>query len=604
MAAAIAAVVLVLASPRAGWAAAAAESSAQAQWDAVGRVVAFGDVHGAYTELRQLLRDAQVIDETGHWSAGNSHVVSLGDLIDRGPGSRQVMDLLMRLQQEAQAAGGQMHVLLGNHEAMGLLGDLRYVSAAEYASFADLESALVREAARRGWRGGRCAAPCASFDEQFPAGFFGHRAAFAADGRYGSWLLAQPVAIRINDTLFMHAGSYSSVRGMDLPQLNLRYRAVLTEYMGLSSQLQRAGLLRPEDEFWSRPRLARDRLAASSSAASLAPAVRRFEILAQDPLLSEEGPNWYRGFALCREVSEADSLALLLQQFHVARLVVGHTPTRNSRVASRFGGKVVKLDTGMNREVYRGVGAALVLLPTGLSVQYAGQAALVPVEGEGLFVAPSQLEDGRVLDALTGNDLIVNGARGADELDVGVRRDGRAIPAVLQTRDPEAVRRELAAYRLDRLLGLGIVPATVERELRGRKGLLQARPLRWLTQAEMRPGGIANPSCGNEPQFQVMYALDTLTGNEARTPRSILYDADNGMLYATSFARAFGQEKGIPSWLRKQPPAPGAELRRRLGLLNAEVLKTALGDLLDQPAREAILARRDALLALKGRSAL
>ena len=62
--------------------------------------------------------------------------MSLGDLLDRGGDSRKVMDLLMRLQREASAAGGQMHVVLGNHEAMNLLGDLRYVVAAEYAAYA------------------------------------------------------------------------------------------------------------------------------------------------------------------------------------------------------------------------------------------------------------------------------------------------------------------------------------------------------------------------------------------------------------------------------------------------------------------------------------
>ncbi len=116
------------------------------------------------------------------------------------------------------------------------------------------------------------------------------------------------------------------------------------------------------------------------------------------------------------------------------------------------------------------------------------------------------------------------------------------------------MRSELAAWRLDRLLGLGIVPVTVERELQGRKGMLQARPRNGLTQAAMRPGSIASPSCSSEPQFQLMYVLDTLTGNEQRTPESILYDADNGMLFTTSFSQAFGRGRGLPSWLRARPP--------------------------------------------------
>ena len=582
----------------------AAQPLAQVQWDGVQRVVAFGDVHGAFIELQQLLREAQVIDAGGHWVAGATHVVSLGDLLDRGPGSRQVMDLLIQLQGEASAAGGQLHVLLGNHEAMNLLGDLRYVSAEEYASFADLEVAADREAARRAWRDGRCAAPCAEFDKQFPVGYFGLRTAFAPQGRYGKWLLSLPVAIRINDSLFMHAGPAGPVQGMDLTQLNLRYRTVLVEYLGLTEQLLQAKLLGLEDDFPDRARLARSRLSAMAGATpgaaaspQLSEVVRRFENISRDPLLSEDGPNWYRGFALCQEVVEDDVLTPALRRLGATRLVVGHTPTRDSRVVSRFDGRVIKIDTGMNRAAYRGVGSALVLLPTGLSVRYADRPEPEPVSAEGLFVAPSQLADGVVLQALGRNAVKVNGSRAADELDVAVG-EGPAIPAVFQSRDRNAVKRELAAYRLDRLLGLGLVPATAARDLDGRKGLLQARPRRWLSQAQMQPGALGNVWCSPEPQFQLMYALDTLTGNERRTAASILYDADSGMLLATSFGGAFGTGKGLPAWLRAKPPTPGVELRRRLALLDAASLASALGDLLDEPARRAVLARRDVLLAL------
>jgi hypothetical protein len=100
------------------------------------RIVAFGDVHGAFDQMFRLLRELQIVDASGNWSAGTTHLVSLGDLLDRGPQSRKVMDLLMKLQPQALAAGGRVHVVLGNHELMNLTGDLRYVSAGEYAAFA------------------------------------------------------------------------------------------------------------------------------------------------------------------------------------------------------------------------------------------------------------------------------------------------------------------------------------------------------------------------------------------------------------------------------------------------------------------------------------
>ena len=86
----------------------AVAQAAQVQWNGVERVVAFADVHGAYTELVTLLRETGIVDARDRWAAGQTHVVSLGDLLDRGADSRKVMDLLMRLQGEAQI--GRAHV--------------------------------------------------------------------------------------------------------------------------------------------------------------------------------------------------------------------------------------------------------------------------------------------------------------------------------------------------------------------------------------------------------------------------------------------------------------------------------------------------------------
>ncbi len=87
-------------------------------------------------------------------------------------------------------------------------------------------------------------------------------------------------------------------------------------------------------------------------------------------------------------------------------------------------------------------------------------------------------------------------------------------------------RKEVAAYRLDRQLGLGIVPVTVEREVQGQRGVLQGRPLKWVTQTEVQQQQLRGGGwCGAEPQFQLVYAFDTLIGNEGRTPDSLLFDS-------------------------------------------------------------------------------
>jgi hypothetical protein len=578
--------------------------AAEVQWNGIERVVAFADVHGAHAELLALLRESGIVDGQDRWAAGRTHLVSLGDLLDRGADSRKVMDLLQRLQVEAAAAGGRVHVVLGNHEAMNLLGDLRYVDPGEYAAYADLESPEERERQRKAWETAHGSGGAATFDQQFPPGFFGHRAALSPQGRYGQWLLSLPVAIAVNDTLFMHAGPSQSLRGMTLPALNLRYRTALTDYLGLLGRLEQSRLLQDGDEFRDRPRLARERMAARTAPGGapdpgLADLVQRFAQADDNELLSPDGPNWYRGAALCHEVSESDVLLPLLQQFGVKRLVVGHTTTRDSRAVTRFDGRVVKLDAGMNRAVYKGRAAALTLQPAGLSVRYAGESAPTELQPEPLYVAPNELDDAAVLAALRDGEVSVDGPLGPNEIRVSVLHNGKRIPAVFQPRDDAAAQREVAAYRLDRQLGLGVVPATALREVQGQRGVLQGRPLKWVTQRDVQTQSLRGGGwCGAGPQFQLVYALDVLIGNEARTADSLLFDSDDWLVYATAHDRAFGRGKSLPAYLKAQPPQPGAELRRRAAQLDEAALQSTLGDLLDARALAAILLRRDALLAL------
>ena len=120
--------------------------SAQAQWTGVERVVAVGDVHGDYAGFVEVLRSAGVIDQKDRWIGGKTHLVQTGDVPDRGPGTKKAMDLLMALEKQAAKAGGQVHALIGNHEAMNLYGDLRYTTAAEFAAFRTAESEQVRAA--------------------------------------------------------------------------------------------------------------------------------------------------------------------------------------------------------------------------------------------------------------------------------------------------------------------------------------------------------------------------------------------------------------------------------------------------------------------------
>src|SRR4030095_9597641 len=62
----------------------------QERFEGVSRIVAVGDVHGGFSEFVSVLRSAGVLDEKNSWIAAKTHLVQTGDVVDRGPDSRQV----------------------------------------------------------------------------------------------------------------------------------------------------------------------------------------------------------------------------------------------------------------------------------------------------------------------------------------------------------------------------------------------------------------------------------------------------------------------------------------------------------------------------------
>lgn len=319
-------------------------AQAQSQWEGVERVVVIGDLHGDYDKFADMLRNASLTDERGEWIGGRSHLVQLGDVPDRGANTRRIMDHLMRLERQARRAGGYVHALIGNHEAMNVEGDLRYVVAGEYAAFADANSPRRRnQLYRRSIAYLRDHPPAGGapiFDDAFrarweaehPLGYAEHRTAWAPNGAYGRWVAGHNAIIRINDTLFMHGGlgqSFNSARRDDLN------RAVTSALRG-----------RPQRGY-------------------------------ADILTNEQGPLWYRGLALNAEDAERANVEALLANHGVARIVLGHTK-RASTVFPRFGGRVILTDIAVPSG-YADPHAYLVIENSGLTTVHRGQR--VPLRG-------------------------------------------------------------------------------------------------------------------------------------------------------------------------------------------------------------------------------
>ena len=193
--------------------------------------------------------------------------------------------------------------------------------------------------------------------------------------------------------------------------------------------------------------------------------------------------------------------------------------------------------------------------------------------------------------------VTVSAPRAPGVMDVVVAEDGRKTNAVFIATTGAAAQKELAAMKLDRMLGLGLVPATVEREVQGQRGILQARPAKWTTEAEVQAKGQRGVGwCALPAQFELMYTFDALIGNEGRSQDRILYDAKEWNLLLTGHDRAFGTKRDFPAHLQQRAPKPGAELRKRLATLDEAGLQSALGDLVGKREIKAMLQRRDAVL--------
>ena len=282
-------------------AATVARAASSCEWEAVEHVVAVGDVHGAYDRYVEILTVAGVIDANGRWAGGSTHFVQLGDVVDRGPDSRKALDFLRRLEREAQSAGGRVHVLLGNHEVARMLGDLRLTALAEYEAFAASGSEALRE------RFLLTLKP-AERDEalkQTPLGQIEMRQAFGRDGEYGKWLRQLPVTIKINGIVFVHGGISPAVAPLGCSAINDQVRRELT------SDLDKT---------------------RTAPLASLAARV--------------DGPLWYRGLT-----QEPDAFAPqvtdILSKLGARVIVIGHTVSPTGRIGTRFDGRVVQIDTGM-----------------------------------------------------------------------------------------------------------------------------------------------------------------------------------------------------------------------------------------------------------------
>ena len=320
-------------------------------WQGVERIVAVGDIHGDYGNYIKVLRAAGLVDKKGKWSGGKTHLVQTGDIPDRGPDTVKIIEHITKLAKQANKKGGYVHSLIGNHEAMNMYGDLRYTHPGEYEAFVSKKSKSLRDRYFQIYMQNMqeqdptayAALPENYRDEwngKFPLGWIEHRQAWDPawnpEGKYAKWTLDRKVAIKVNDTIFLHGGISAYYCQNSLESMTQKARASLSNFDPNNS-----GIV--EDD---------------------------------------NGPFWYRGLSGVEPHALVETVDAILQQHDARHIVVGHTPT-SGVIWPRYDAKVVMIDTGISA-AYGGHLGYLEIVPEGLFAGYPGGKLPLPVDEAGL----------------------------------------------------------------------------------------------------------------------------------------------------------------------------------------------------------------------------
>ncbi|HAR36293.1 MAG TPA: hypothetical protein DCR87_05205 [Acidobacteria bacterium] len=299
-------------------------------WSGVSRIVVVGDLHGDYENFLKILKGTKLVDSGLNWAAGQTFLVQMGDVMDRGPDARKIFDLIKKLEIQAAEAGGQVQMLIGNHEEMNITGisfDYEdYVTVEQFQSFLpddyrERKQKELEKKARRGKSLQKLWREVIQMDLEARNKYLVN-----FNQKYGKWILRHNAVIKINDLVFVHGGISEEFSRWKLEEINKRLRQELAAFQ----------------KVWLN---------------GAVPGNFKFEVV-----YKSNGPLWYRQLALTNGNIMEDQVDRILANLEASHLVVAHTPRLVSSLKDmrRFGGKVWVVDTGISR-AYGGCLRALII---------------------------------------------------------------------------------------------------------------------------------------------------------------------------------------------------------------------------------------------------
>ncbi len=352
------------------------------------RILAMADIHGNFEAAASLLQRNGVIDDALNWVGDKTTFVQTGDFTDRGPEVRRLMDFLISL--DGDAPDDSVIVLLGNHESLNIIGDLRDVTAADYASFADSDSESRRQEAFQAYvdfekrRSERLGKPPVSptpeieraWMDAHPPGFLEHREAFGPEGKYGRWIRELSTVAKVDETLFLHAGIHPSLAELSIDEINARVRdeirafdqsfeylvsrGIALSYFTLDELLEAA---RESLDFANRTNDPENR---DSEAQRDVQVLEGLLGLGSWLMVHPDGVLWYRGYSNWSDEEGPAQIEQLLDSYDVEQIVVGHSPQLPGEIRVRFDGRLYLADTGMLSSYYAGGRASMLEIRDGV----------------------------------------------------------------------------------------------------------------------------------------------------------------------------------------------------------------------------------------------
>jgi Calcineurin-like phosphoesterase len=147
-------------------------------------ILAISDIESGFKTFRDFLIKSKVIDQNLNWTFGKGHLVLVGDFVDRGFSTTQVLWFIYKLEQEAKTQGGCVHFIIGNHELKNMYGDYE----------------------------------AASLKYTFVASILGKTQAnlYDLNSVLGKWLASKNAIESINGNLFAHGGLHPDIVKLDM----------------------------------------------------------------------------------------------------------------------------------------------------------------------------------------------------------------------------------------------------------------------------------------------------------------------------------------------------------------------------------------------------